>query len=446
MSNSTKFSTKIILLFLLPILLAASSAAASSWTSTFLTESTLMLNIDTYVDVAVGPQGTSVAVWLDDQNPYVWYCTESAGVWSAPAAVYVPEDFQESATEPDLAMGSDGTAILSWAALYSGRNGYMVVKTATLAPGAAAWSVPEEISSHGAFILSTKVGMDAAGGAVAIWSFMQTMQSPAVVQSAGRSAGGAWLPAQNLSSSRGGSSLPDLAVNSSGVAVAVWQWGTGNAAAPYRAQAALRDAGGVWSNPVDLSNAGQVWNPHVAVDDNGLATAVWNNNWTIEMAKYIPAKGWRAPKVISRGYQICYEPDIASDASGDLLISWLAMDSRTGEWRIHTAAFLRNGQKLQKAWDTLDLAGIAAAPTVAMSRDGSAGIVAWVSDGDGLAFAATFNPASGRWTRPATLGEGLYENRIAIAGGPRKSARAVWSIFSGNITQDLRRIMGAYYD
>jgi len=128
------------------------------------------------------------------------------------------------------------------------------------------WLAPKNfsVSGNGGDL---NVRVDAAGDAFVVWARSGT------VQAAQRPAGGTWSAAQNIS---GGCIAPQavqLAVSPGGAAVAVWECPKGG---NVIVQASTRARGGSWSPPHDLSQAGQdAHAPQVALDRTGDALAVW---------------------------------------------------------------------------------------------------------------------------------------------------------------------------
>ncbi len=173
---------------------------------------------------------------------------------------------------------------------------YSVVKASTLTRGAVAWSQPVEISARGS-LSRPQIQIDQAGNAIALWTYSkQTPQANTVVQSASKPAAGTWSAAQDVSASAGSAFWPDLAMNSTGVAIAVWSSPSGPAPGSFRVQATFRTPGGPWRAPASISNAGQIWNPQIAIDDRGVAAAVWDNQGIIEMARWSQDAGWTSSK------------------------------------------------------------------------------------------------------------------------------------------------------
>jgi len=94
-----------------------------------------------------------------------------------------------------------------------------------------------------------------------------TVSSPAFATSG--------VPSAPVDLSAGGQTAysPQVSVDSTGLAIAVWYRSDGS---NYIIQSSTSQSGGTWSTPVDLSASGQsAFGPQVSVDSTGLATAVW---------------------------------------------------------------------------------------------------------------------------------------------------------------------------
>jgi hypothetical protein len=83
-----------------------------------------------------------------------------------------------------------------------------------------------------------------------------------------------WLAPQDLSAAGQKAGFPEVAVDGQGNAIAVWSRFDGT---NFIVQAAVREAGGSFGAPQDLSAAGQKAGfSQVAVDGQGYAIAVWS--------------------------------------------------------------------------------------------------------------------------------------------------------------------------
>jgi hypothetical protein len=141
------------------------------------------------------------------------------------------------------------------------------------------------------------------GDAVAVWSRPGDGVSNDAVQAATRPAGGSWSPPVEVSSFPPGgpcpcvNGSPQVALDGQGNAVAVWDAGQSplpdGTRNPNRIiQASTRAPGGRWSSPVPISSVGlDSKNPHVAVDGQGEAVAVWRARPPIRLPFVGPNNG-----------------------------------------------------------------------------------------------------------------------------------------------------------
>ncbi|MDQ3765420.1 MAG: hypothetical protein M3460_29395 [Actinomycetota bacterium] len=273
--------------------------------------------------VAVDGQGNAVAVWdrFNGTNTIVQAAARPAGgAWQAPINLSAPG---QDASIPQVAVNAQGNAVAIW------RRGttFNAIVQAAARPAGGAWQAPINLSAPGQDASIPQVAVDAQGNAVAVWRRFNGTND--IVQAAVRLAGGAWQAPVNLSAPGQDASIPQVAVDAQGNAVAVWQrFTTFNAIV----QAAARPAGGAWQAPItlSLSAVGQnAFNPQVAVDGQGNAVAVWQRNTDnftpngFVQATVRPAGGaWQAPINLSASDQPAYEPQVAVDGQGNAVVVW----------------------------------------------------------------------------------------------------------------------------
>src|SRR5919204_85381 len=121
----------------------------------------------------------------------------------------------------------------------------------------------------------------AAGDAVAAW--VGSDGSNFVIQGAVRPAGEAWDSAHNLSAAGQDALQPRVALDQAGDAAAVWVRFNGS---NYIAQAAGHPAGGSWGSPESVSAGGtDAAHPQVALDSAGNAVALWDESQTNDVVQ-----------------------------------------------------------------------------------------------------------------------------------------------------------------
>jgi hypothetical protein len=162
------------------------------------------------------------------------------------------------------------------------------------------------------------VAVDPKGDATAIWQRFN------IIQSAERAGGGSWSGPVDLSAAGQETRFPQVAVDSQGNATAAWGHFNGS---NWIIQSAERPAGGAWSGPVDLSAAGQdaEW-PNVVVDPPGNTTAIWQrfngSNWIIQSAERPAGGAWSGPVDLSAVGQDASIPHVALDPQGNATAVW----------------------------------------------------------------------------------------------------------------------------
>ena len=211
------------------------------------------------VRLAVNAAGRAVVVWECSKggNTSVQASTRAAGrSWSGPHDLSAPG---QDAHVPQVALDRAGDTLAVWAR----SNGTDVIVQAALQRPSGAWLAPEDVSGPGLDVDRPDVALDSHGNGVAVWQSSDGYNS--VIRVAARSAAGSWSTSQALSSD-GYSERPQVRVDSAGGAVAVWSVN----ATGWRVQAAIRRAGAGWAPAETLSGAGaDALQPQVAVNPSG---------------------------------------------------------------------------------------------------------------------------------------------------------------------------------
>ena len=86
-----------------------------------------------------------------------------------------------------------------------------------------------------------------------------------------------------------------------------------------------------WSAPADLSAAGQgAFDPQVTVDGSGLATAVWyrydGSNYIVQASTSLNGAPWSTPANLSVAGQDAFDPQVTVDGSGFATAVWYRFD------------------------------------------------------------------------------------------------------------------------
>lgn len=253
---------------------AKSRTAAGVWSFFGTTISTRLS--PRHPRLAIAPSGAGAAVWstFDNVHNVVDGRVRTAGgSWGFADDSISPRDVD--AYGPDVAAGSDGTAVAVWH-VGDGTPASSVVQAALRRPGDTGWSTPEPLSTAGGF--SQTVAMNAAGTAVALWA--QIDGSTTLLRSSVRPAGAAstWGASQPASPAEAGAARildEKLTVDGAGNAVAAWLAADGSNTV---VKTATRPAGtdSVWSAAEIVSRRGEnSSSPDIAVNEAGDAVVVW---------------------------------------------------------------------------------------------------------------------------------------------------------------------------
>jgi hypothetical protein len=230
----------------------------------------------------------------------------------------------------------------------------------------------------------------------------------------------------------GDADYPQVAINASGNAIAVWSQFDGTRTNIWSNR---YTAGTGWGTAalIETDDAGDANEPQVAMDADGNALAVWyqsdGTRWNIWSNRYTAGSGWGTAALIETGDAgDAYEPQVAMDAAGNALAVWYQSDgiryniysnrytASTGLWG--TAALIET-----------DNVGDAYSPEVAMDAAGNALAVWYQSDGTRYnIYSNRYTASTGLWGTVALIetdnAAGAYHPQVAIdAAG---NAVVVW--------------------
>jgi predicted enzyme related to lactoylglutathione lyase len=173
-----------------------------------------------------------------------------------------------------------------------------------------------------------QVAVDASGNAIAVW--YQSNGEQHDIWANRFVAGVGWGSPQPIETNTGNAFFPQVAVDPSGNAVAIWHQYDGER---YNIWANRFVAGMGWETamPIETNDAGSAYAPQVAVDPAGNAVAVWyqsdgmrNNIWT---NRFVMNSGWRkATRITTGDAGLAAVPQVAVDALGNAIIVWYQYD------------------------------------------------------------------------------------------------------------------------
>jgi hypothetical protein len=172
------------------------------------------------------------------------------------------------------------------------------------------------------------------GQAIAVWIRNDDVTANERVQAAVRASSGVWGTAQTISAANESNFEPQIATDPSGNAVAVW---TCASCVPNRIKAAFRPAGGSFPNPgttppETISNASfGAFSPQVSMDSSGNAVAVWVADLAQDRINAATrpagaASSFGAVEAVSDTPGDAFEPQVAAEAGGKAVSVWTRSD------------------------------------------------------------------------------------------------------------------------
>lgn len=191
------------------------------------------------------------------------------------------------------------------------------------------WATPSDVTFAGERLYSDvpQIAVDSTGLATAVWTRQEINGVDYTIRSSTSLNGGPWSTPINVSEVGEANSEPKIAVDSSGVAIVVWVNYDGS---DTYLQSSSRPRGGSWSTAVDVSAPGNVMSPSVNVDSAGQAIALWqfyDGSRNIIRSSSRALNGvWSAVTDLSDPSRNSTRPNVAFDPSGVAFVVWESSD------------------------------------------------------------------------------------------------------------------------
>jgi hypothetical protein len=397
--------------------------------------------------VAINGNGDAVAVWeqSDGTQVNIWAnrYTSSTKKWGIPALV---EQSSGDQVDPRVVVDGTGNAIVVWRSKFSttgsfgNLTGYDIIST-TYSAQTGTWKPPGRISlfnyglpPSGYDKHDPRVAIDGTGNAVAIW-----IQDNNVW--ANRYTASTKLWDHNISleplatiidNIAGVSSNPEIAMDSSGNAIAVWQQDGGGQTHIWANR--YSSSTGTWGSAtlIDDHVIGFADSPKVALDENGSAVVVWgwaatgypppSNYKNVWSNQYTASSGtWGTPTQIQGSTEHAILIQVAVGGIGNATAVWV---QGNGLWA--------NRYTASTGWGTaatriVDGTGGIHIPTLGMDGNGNA-IVLWGNNplSSNLWF-SRYVKETGSWGAATVLNNGAGSAGIPeVSVNQGGNAVAVW--------------------
>jgi len=273
--------------------------------------------VDAAPQVAVDSSGNAVAVW-EQFNTFANRFTPTAG-WGAPEVIGV-------GVGPQVAVDPSGNAVAVGQLFVDGTH-HIFANRFTPTAG---WGAPEVVDDDdGADARGAQVAVDPSGNAVVVWEQSEGVPAPYTIFANRFTPTAGWGAPEQIETDDGGyAAYPQVAVDTSGTAVAVWMQSEGDRFNIFANR--FTPAAG-WGAAEQIETGDYAAYPQVAVDPSGNAIAVWQQQGgardTIFANRFTPTAGWGAAERIETDDEVdAFLPQVAVDPSSNAVVVWVQSD------------------------------------------------------------------------------------------------------------------------
>jgi hypothetical protein len=271
--------------------------------------------------------GNAMVMWrfLDASGWHLWSRYFEAGHgWSIPEGVVVSADRSTHST--DFTFDGRGKGIAVW--FEDGTGADKVIYAGIFDPLAAAGSrwTTQAIESHNGSDMYPRVAADSTGNAIAVWE-QRGVTYINICAVRYNAALGAWGDPGLIESYEGGNAnFPAIAFDGLGNAFAVWQQGS----SPITLWANRYTPAGGWGSPacIQSDTTTNVFVADLACDSFGNAIVIWQQGssttgYDIWSNRYVMGTGWDTGEIIdSSSLFDAYNFNLALDSSGNAMAFW----------------------------------------------------------------------------------------------------------------------------
>lgn len=288
--------------------------------------------------IATAQNGQAIAVWSQingvaesiQGNRYLpdsgWGIPEPLGTDAG--RLPEPEAFREHLS---LAVDPSGSAIVVWTQIRDDTNDISIWAN-QYKPGIG-WEMPGTIEQGDGWTFFPQVAMDSSANAIAVWGQVDGSGYGLThsVWSNRFESGTGWETPELLETEPDTIvNGPRIAMNSAGSAIAVWQQWEEVDGGRYNAWANNYEPGIGWGTPVLLeTESGMVWGLQVGVDANGDAIVTWTQSdglyYNLWAVRYEVGTDWGVPEMIevSSGDVGSFGHSLAVSPNGEAIAVWL---------------------------------------------------------------------------------------------------------------------------
>jgi Bacterial Ig-like domain len=409
--------------------LARNTFAGSSWN--FTTRDGTWQNIEQIDDqsalshqapqIAMDKDGNAVAVWVESTatESHIWANRYTPGIgWDT--AQQIETQTPKYRSGPQVALDQTGHAIAVWSQTeaVSARNDIFASRYTP----SSGWSQAQEIDAEPVrTAVNPVIAMNPSGNAVAVWAQNDGTRANIWANTYAPSTGWA-TPELIETNNKGTANNPRIAMDSKGNAHVVWIQSEGVWGFDDSIWANIYRPGLGWSVAFPIENElPEAYSPDISVDGSGNAMAIWTQ---IEMVgnqgtshvwanRYTPSSGWGAAQPIkTENAKQSYLGRVALDAAGNAIAVWVQENLTTLAIEIWT-----NNNPLGQNWGTPQALQTVSSqkgfdPRIAVDSNGNA-ITMWSLNGGLMAKRYTTDSGWGNPVKVSALtSNGVITNSV----------------------------------
>jgi len=369
-----------------------------------------------------------IVVWINTSNPedevIARHFNFNTGLWGN--EVIIGGGANSTGSHPEIVIDNQGNAIVLWESWIN--NDYSILSSRYNA-ASDAWSQEEEIETGLGGASNPKIVIDGNGNAIAVWEQFDGTSKSIFVNRFNNSTG-QWENEQLIENGSGLAMRPQVAMNSSGNAVAIWEQQDGVTYSIYTSN--YDSNSGQWSTSVKIGS-GDASSADVIVYPNGDAIGVWDQGGSIYESRYFSSSGlWNPEEIISISGFAEY-PQIDIDPFGNVFVVWRQLNSAFNHW----ASQLKVGSLTWSTPVEIETIDGSISNYVKIGIDPNGNVMAVWEEGDDI-YATYYDKGSTQWGAVELIDNlnGSARNPN-VAFGPTGTAIAVWSQEDGGSIESI---------
>ncbi|MBZ2169065.1 Ig-like domain-containing protein [Marinobacter sp. F4216] len=277
--------------------------------------------------IAYSDDGQAISVWYEmNLSTFKTQVLAShytaGGGWGTPFLLQT--DPEVNGADPQLASDGAGNAIAIW------REAGTEVWASRYISATDTWEAPENIGAAADWVGDFSIDLNADGAAVAIWG--QRMDLVTSIEGNAYKPGVGWGSAEPIEIGDDNAYGPEVAVDESGNAIAVWTQKDGTQFSMYsnRFSAETGWGGATLIESLETGASNPIYNPQLAMDGSGNALVVWvHNNGTstdLWFNRFDVNTGWQGEALLETHEPAAESPVLTMNNSGTAMVIWAKED------------------------------------------------------------------------------------------------------------------------